>query len=198
MARQVKCFYCKQKNDKDKMCFDESLKNEKVTIKYFHLDCIEKYKQEQIFKKVELDQWDCLYKYLLKIHNVDLLDGRMIQKIQDLRNGTITLNGKKIKRFKEGIHYDVILETYERQTQNIEWVIKNKEFDKKYNEFAYVFSIILNNINDVNESLKVKQKQDEQNVHKMNRAIGDYEDVPVKPHVYRLKKKDEMDISDFL
>jgi hypothetical protein len=196
VAREMKCFYCKTKYEKDLMHCDESKKNEKVLKKYFHFDCFDKYKEEQEFKKREFTQWDCLYQYILKIHNVDLLDSRMIGKIQDLRNGSIKLNGEKIKRYKDGIGYDVIMETYKQQSNNIEWVIKNKNFDKKYNEFSYVFSIILNNVNDINESLKTKKKQEDQNIHKVNKTIGEYEDIKI--NLPKLKKKDEMDISDFL
>jgi hypothetical protein len=203
-VKEVKCFYCKEKDDKDSMLCEENPTGkfnqngtEKIKRTYFHYNCHVEYKKVQEFKKVEFQQWDKLYQYLLKLHNLEVLDGRMIEKVQDLRNGSIKLNGKKINKYKNGIGYDVIFETYRQQSNNIDWNIKNRNYERKWNEFSYIFGIILGSINDVNEELKRKEKQENQQEVQARESAKDFEDVCDKPAKTK-KKKDELDISSFL
>lgn len=195
---QVKCNWCKEKYDKNLMKVEEKATGKlnkngtpKISRKYFHKSCHQDYLNDKEFKKNELEHLDNLYQYLLKLHHIEVLDGRMIQKIQDLRNGTVNLNGKKIKRYKDGIDYQMMLITYQQQEENINRSIKNMSFDKKWNEFSYCFGIMLRNINDVVIAEKINRKH-EQTIS----VVGDYQEIKFKDN-YK-KKKDEIDISSFL
>lgn len=196
----VKCYLCKEKYDKALMNVEEKEtsklnkdKTPKVTRKYFHPTCYEMYLNDKSFKEKEIQELDDLYKYLLKLHNVEVLDGRMMEKLQDLRNGSVKLGNKKIKRYKDGIDYSIILYTYQQEEQNVTWAIRNKHFQSKWNEFAYCFGIMLNKVNDVNAMDKLKQKHE----NKLPLDIDDdHHEIIVtnKPK----KKKDDLDISSFL
>ena len=85
---------------------------EKVLRSYYHHQCIQAYEQDKAFKEKERIEFDNLYQYLLKLHNIKHLDGRMIERIQDIRNGTVKVNNQKIVKSKQGIEYGDLLETY--------------------------------------------------------------------------------------
>ena len=108
--KEVKCQWCNKKDNKEIMICEEKgtdkcNKNgtEKKVRKYYHDSCFIEYQKDKQFKEQETKELDELYRYLLNLHNVKVLDARMMEKIQDLRNGTIKVNNKKIKRYKEGV-----------------------------------------------------------------------------------------------
>jgi hypothetical protein len=202
--KEVKCFWCKEKGSTDLMEVEEKgtgkfNKNgtEKKVRKYFHTDkCNEAYQQDKLFKEQEFAELDVLYQYLVKLHGIEMLDGRMIEKLQDLRNGSVKLNNKKIKQSKQGYPYSIIYETYKSCTSNIDFALKSVPFKAKWNEFSYIFAIVSRNINDINLSLKKKEQQESLDESKKQSSIKNItEDIQIEN---KLKKRDAMDISDFL
>lgn len=193
-----KCKWCKEYGVMDEMvCYSQetdklNASGSKILRRsYAHVACDEIKKDEILFKEREAEELDELYRYLLKLHNVELLDGRMFMKIQDLRNGTISLNGKKIKKSKEGVTFKQMLHTYEHVSKNIDNVIRSKHFKTKWNEFSYVFGIMINNMNEV----KSMQKRNETVIVPTKIVSEDFNlQIARKQH----NKKDSMDISDFL
>lgn len=201
-----KCRFCGLKNDRMQMkCYSKPTgkfnKNgsEKMTRKYVHLKCDEEYKKNEAFKEKEIKELDELFTYLKKLHRIDTLDGRMMEKIQDLRNGTVVFNKKKIKRYKEGVPFRDILYTYEVNETYINETLSNMVFAAKWNEFSYVFAIVINNIND-----SIGATSNKETVMNRREAIIDSNLVEQtsysidEPTQYNNNKKDVLDISEFL
>jgi hypothetical protein len=186
-----KCYKCKEKSEKDVMVCIESGK-EKITRKYFHYDCHTEFLQQQESKQLDLKQWDELYHYLKNLHSLEVLDGRMIEKVQDLRNGTVKLNGKKVPKYKQGITYLTMLETYKFIEQRIDYIKNSTQFQTKWNEFSYIFGTMINNINTIKEMERHKNLSEKLNTNiKVNQET-------VAIEVKKSVKKDDLDISEFL
>lgn len=181
----VKCFKCKEKHDKEEMVMYEVKKPRR----YFHKECYEMFIKEQEQREKDLMELDELYQYLLRLHNINLLDGRMMEKIQDLRNGSIKINGKKIKKYKQGVSYSLMLETYKHFDQRIDYIIHSNQFQTKWNEFSYVFGTMVNNINTVKELNK--------RVQQVNKPVQINQET-VEIEVKKANVKDDLDISEFL
>lgn len=193
-----KCKWCKENGEKEVMvCYEKPTNRFKkdgtimMVRTYYHHACDSIRVAEEEFKQQEAEELDLLYRYLLKLHNIDIIDGRMFEKIQDLRNGSVKVNNRKIKKSKEGVTYKHMLDTYQHVSKNIDYAISTKQFETKWNEFSYVFSIMVNNLHDV----KLIQKR--------NNAISIPKEITVHDHnivlnKYKEKKKDNMDLSDML
>jgi hypothetical protein len=204
----VKCQWCKEEGFKDEMHVEakdtgQLLKSGKPKLirKYTHKECLDALTKDKEFKQKELHEFDKLYQYLKSLHNLDKLDSRMIEKLQDLRNGSVKLGAKKVSRYKDGVTYPMMLETYKYIESNIQQVLYSMSFEKKWNEFSYVFAIMSRSISDVKELERKSNRAnafDKKVISEDELAIEplyvDYVDT-VKPVG---KKKDKLDISDFL
>lgn len=185
---QVKCYKCKEKSEKETMkCVEKGEK--KITRRYFHNNCYMEFQKEQEIKEKDVKELDVLYQYLLKLHSLDVLDGRMMEKIQDLRNGSIKINNKKIKKYKQGVSFSMMLDTYKFLGERIDSIINTMHFQTKWNEFSYIFGTMVNNIN-------VTKQMEKHSVEVNQKPIIDKETVDIQ--VKKVAKKDELDISDFL
>lgn len=192
----MKCFKCKGESEKESMiCIEKSTgklnKNgtEKKLRKYFHQDCYQEFLHEQEMKEKDLKELDELYKYIVKLHSLSVLDGRMMEKIQDLRNGSIKVNGKKIKKYKQGVPYSKMLDTYKYLNEKIDYILRSMQFQAKWNEFSYVFGTVINNLNTMNELEKANKQ--------INKTpVINKESVEIE--IRKTQKKDDLDISAFL
>ncbi|MGX9721839.1 hypothetical protein [Bacillus pumilus] len=201
-----KCRFCGLKNDHMQMkCYSKPTgkfnKNgsEKMARKYVHIKCDEEYKKNEAFKEKELKELDELFTYLKELHKIDTLDGRMMEKIQDLRNGTVVFNKKKIKRYKEGVPFRDILYTYEVNETYINETISNMVFATKWNEFSYVFAIVINNINDSIGAASKKETVMNRREAIIDNNLVDQTSYSIdEPAQYNTNKKDVLDISEFL
>ena len=194
----VKCQHCNEQGDKSVMKCESTdtgqlLKSGKPKLlrKYYHLTCYDDFLKEKEFKQQELIELDHLYQYLLGVHDVKSLDGRMMEKIQDLRNGTVKMGNKKVVRYKNGVSYALMLDSYKFSASTIDEAIKNMQFDKKWNEFAYCFAIMNSNIPNVEKAQKFIEERKE---IESNRQVEVVEINIVK----KKKSKDELDLSDIL
>jgi hypothetical protein len=199
----VKCNWCNEKHERESMICEEKStgkfnKNgsEKMTRKYFHSKCHTSYLDDKKFKEKELTTLDALYKYLLILHDVESLDPRQMEKIQDLRNGTIKVNNRKIVKYKSGVPYELMLITYKHLEDRIDQIMKTMQFETKWNEFSYIFGTMQNNLNDVNVLLKRKRKEEttHENLQKI-KAENNLEEIKVETKIIR---RDDLDISNFL
>ncbi|MGG0667838.1 hypothetical protein ABE073_04830 [Lederbergia citrisecunda] len=193
-----KCKWCKEDGEKEQMvCYEKPTNRFKkdgsvmMSRSYYHNACDELRIEDEVFKKKEAEELDGLYQYLLKLHNLELLDGRMFEKIQDLRNGTIKINNRKIRKSKEGVSYKQMLDTYQHVSKNIDYAIRTKQFKTKWNEFSYVFSIMVNSLNEVN----LLQKRNNAITIPTEVVSNDFD---IKMNINKQTKKDDMDISHLL
>jgi hypothetical protein len=136
-----------------------------------------------------LKELDELYQYLLELHSFEVLDGRMMEKIQDLRNGSIKVDNKKIKKYKQGVPYSLMLDTYKYLGSRIDHIFKTMQFQTDWNAFSYIFGTMIKNINTIKEI----EKQTE-NINAKPKANQESLEIKVRNNV----KKDELDISAFL
>ena len=201
--RQVKCNWCKEKGSKDSMEVEVKPTgkfnkdgSEKMIRKYFHQECYLSYLKDKEFKENELKELTELYEYLKNLHNIELLDGRMMERIQDLRNGTIKIQNRKVNKYKAGIPYSRMLQTYKYIEDKLNKVSEYKHLEKGWTEFAYFFSIMTNNITDVQATIKKQQVNEKAKETVIKKNLNEQKDLIV-PQNYK-KKKDELDISNFL
>ncbi|MNX90085.1 hypothetical protein D3C86_1221190 [compost metagenome] len=117
--------------------------------RYYHkVFCHEKYLQDKEFKQLEREQMDDLVSTIIKVHK---LQGRasiphtFYPFVQDIRNDS-QLFGRMDKRYKQGVTYKVIEDTYEYCSDKIEWARGNKEFKNILSELKYCLAIVRNNI----------------------------------------------------
>jgi hypothetical protein len=205
--RQLKCYWCKNLDSKINLKCEEKLTGKynkdntpKMSRRYIHLSCEKESDEVKEMKQKEVKQWNDLYETVKKIHSIDFVDTRMIKKLQDLRNGTLSVSGKQLVKYKQGIPYHTIEKAYLSEREKIEYWLKNKPFDTKYNEFAYCFAIMEQGINEVIEKEMKLQKHNEQqkrfteNINQSDDGIYQFDVIPRAT----IKRKDELDLSDVL
>lgn len=163
---------------------------ESIRRAFFHKECDELHKNDEEFKAKESEELDELYQYILKMHNLEVMDGRMFMKVQDLRNGTISLNRKKVRRYKEGVEYSRMLLTYKHIENRIDQVLRSMDFANKWNEFSYVFSMMVNNLNETSAIQKRNNR-----VKTPSEIVSDDFDIQVRK---RPAREDSMDINHLL
>ena len=172
---------------------------EKMNRKFFHKSCAEEIEKDKAFKQKEAKEFEDLYEYLKELHNIDALDGRMIERIQDFRNGTVKVQNQKVKKYKEGVTYKAMLDTYRYIGDQIERILHTNNFNqRKWNEFAYIFGTMVRNLNDVQVMLKQKQKEEDKLKTTIKKNIESESENYTPAFNNKKKKKDELDISDFL
>lgn len=200
--KEVKCHWCKIKDPKESMEVEEKgtgkfNKNgsEKKQRKYFHLECYQNYLKDKEFKEQELKELDALYQYLIKLHKLEALDGRMIERIQDFRNGTIKVKNQKIKKYKNGVTYSKMLQTYQFIEDKLNKVYEYKHLEPGWQEFTYFFGTMVNSLNEVQHVMKKQAKETALKETVVKKNIETQSDYPAP---LNKKKKDELDISNFL
>lgn len=202
--REVKCQWCGSKGVKKEMLCEAKPtgkynKNgtEKYIRKYFHDKCYVQYEKDKAFKEKEANEFDELYLYLKDLHRLEGLSKRMIERLQDLRNGTVKYQSQKVKRYKKGVPFRDILDTYKYSEQQLHKARDYKQFESPWHEFAYFLSIVVSNINEVKERNRRLAQQDSirTSVIKKQIQLQDEIDLEVKRNK---NKKDELDISSLL
>lgn len=171
--KNVTCKQCGKKElyPKTDMYIESNEKNKQRKI-YWHYDCWE-------FKCNEQKELDELYNTIKDIHGYPSLPPPFFVYLQDLRNGTIKLNKRKIKKYKEGVPYSVIRKAYEMNRKKIHWIKSNKNFKQTISELMYGFRIIESKINDAFKEIKRKEREDSMYVNP-NHSYSDYKVEPLK------------------
>lgn len=195
------CQHCKEKSnilemEKETIKTGKINKNGKESVRnfFYHKECIKKHEEEKEFKKKEAEELDELYEFIKYVHGLDTVDGRMFKRIQDLRNGTITVNRRQIKKYKQGVTYEQMFIAYRHVETRIDKILRSMNFENKWNEFAYCFSVMVNNLND---AIAMKKKQEKVSIP--TEIVSADFNLNVKKRKNRKNsKEDELDISEFL
>lgn len=109
-------------------------------------------------KKKEMDSLINTIVKLHKLNSVATFPRSFYPFIQELRNDSV-LFGKIERRYKEGLTYKTIEDTYLYCSEKIEWARGNKEFKNIMSELKYCFAIVKNNIENYFRDGKKLSKQ---------------------------------------
>jgi len=183
-----KCAYCKNNTDKEKVIkyLDEFTKVPKK-LNMCSNECIENYKQQQIFKLKEKEEYANLCEYIIKIHNQTFLPSSFYFILRELRDGTIRQKDIHIKKHNQGVSWSDLLISYKYSEESIKKSINTKVFNNLMGELNYCLAIVKNNLG------KAKQQN---NQKKMNEKIKNKVNLDID---YDYKKKlFSDDISDIL
>lgn len=97
---------------------------------------------------------------------------------------------KKIKEIHEVYNYEVILETFEKNKDTLEyWMNLEGKFENEFHRVSYMMAIIKDNIIDVYKEWKRKQSQTKKEVEV---------DIDILNEDIKSSNKNKADISDFL
>lgn len=190
LARPVKCPICTQYGDREDMIYENK--------RFYHREhCHQKFLSNKEVTQRENQQWDNLFQYLLRLHDVIVLPTGNISRLQDLRAGYTMKNGKKIRQWKSGPDFALMLDAYKLAEDSIKWCITNKlNGSNDVKAINYCISIMIDKLNEANEFRKntLKHEQAQLRVD----AQESKKDQNTYIHKNNKNKKDNLDISDFL
>lgn len=154
---KVKCQVCNEKHERDEMV-KEVIYNQN---KYFHPSCHENWLKEKEFKQKENESWIELFEFVKAVHNFQTLGTGIIEALQNLRHGTVKFRGTVVKKYREGVPYDVILQAYKKSERQIGKIRESKggDFKSDHAEFMYCFSVVISKVNEVFRQQKTKESQ---------------------------------------
>lgn len=194
------CQQCKNKSPKEEMVVHVHVANTGTKKNMnFHEECLEIYLKEKEFKDKEQKELDEFYDVLKRIHNLDVIPSNFFRDyIQPLRGGFFK-SGKKTKRYKEGIPYSVMKDSYLFIEKTVEYYRKNKEFKGSLDFLKYTFSIMVDKM----PMAKKKKKQEEfaKVIQNENTNIKQsQDDIAFAEREYNFKKKSNggVDLSNLL
>lgn len=165
---------------------------------YVHsVKCYDEYLADKEFKKKEAEELDFLHETIKKVHRIPIIPPAFFVMLQDLRNGTVRV-GTKTKKYKEGVSYRTIADTYLYIQNSVDWAKTNRKFDGTMKELRYCFVIMLDKIYLVDKKQKKERfaKEISQSKNEHNQAADlvnfEHREVTFK------KKKAKNDISHLL
>lgn len=165
--------------------------------RFYHKDgCYEQFLKAKIATQKELEQWDKLYQYIISLHDLVVLPKGNITRLKDLRAGYLIKDGKKIRQWRTGPDFELMLEAYQLAEESIKWSIANKlNGSKDTKAINYGISIMINKLNEANQIRKTKQNQ-----LQAQRRVDSQESKKDQGFVKHRpgRKNDERDISNFL
>ncbi|WP_431785903.1 hypothetical protein [Paenibacillus lactis] len=128
--------------------------------RFYHKEyCHPKFLKEKERKRIENEQWDTLYQYIIKLHDLVVLPTGNITRLQDLRAGFTMKEGKKVRQWKNGPDFALMLEAYKLAEDSIKWCIVNKlNGSKDAKAINYGISIMINKLNEANANRKKKAR----------------------------------------
>lgn len=141
--RLLKCPICSQYGKKENMIREEDKR-------YYHKEfCHDKWKKEKEATRVEVQQWDDLYQYIIKLHDGIVLPKGNITRLKDLRAGFDTRYGKRERRYRTGPDYALMIEAYKLAEDSIKRCINNKlDGSNDTRAINYGISIMIDKLND--------------------------------------------------
>ncbi|QWU14260.1 hypothetical protein SAMN04487895_101554 [Paenibacillus sophorae] len=188
--RLLKCPVCEQYGKKEDMIREEDKR-------YYHKEyCHDRWLKDREATRIENEQWDALYQYIIKLHDIIVLPKGNITRLKDLRAGYLMKNGQKVRQWRTGPDYGLMLEAYLLADDSIKWCIVNKlDGSKDTKAINYGISIMIDKLNEAFARRK-RKKEHEKQIRKTTT-----QDKTIKQE---LKSKntyinnDDMDISSFL
>lgn len=183
-----KCAYCKTNTDKKDIIkyIDEYAKTPKK-LNMCSNECIDNYKEEQIFKVKERKEYIDLCEYIMKIHNQTFLPNSFYFILRELRDGTIRQEGINIKKHNQGVPWNDLLISYKYSEETIIKSINTKIFNNLIGELKYCLAIVKNNL---------KKAKQQNNQKKMNKKIKN--EINLDTNYDYIKKDFSDDISHIL
>lgn len=156
MKRKVKCPICGESDEKDVMIYDESKR------RYYHKEnCYNRFLKQREFTMQENLHWDNLYQYIKELHDLGVIpvSDSVIVRIQNLRAGFLMKNGKKVRQWKNGPPYDLMLEAYQLAEEKIKQSISLKfNGDNSEKAIHYGISIMIGKLLEAQNNRKKKAK----------------------------------------
>ncbi|KAA9007266.1 hypothetical protein F4V43_01915 [Paenibacillus spiritus] len=191
--RLLKCPICEQHGHKADMIRDDK--------RYYHKEyCHGKYLKEKEETKIEVEQWDALYQYIIKLHDIIILPKGNINRLKDLRAGYLVKEGKKVRQWRSGPDYSLMLDAYLLAEDSIKWCIVNKlDGSKDTKAINYGISIMIDKLNEANDRRIRKKEREIQTLKSttQDQTISTRGDNSLK-NKNKNKNRDELDISAFL
>ena len=173
MARKVKCQICKKELTNDKAF---KVSNGKKNLYYCSEEEYMEYKKDSDARK---NLMKLIASEVLNYEQAQLLPKVLIKKISELH-----------KHYS----YEIILETFNQQEENLKyWMGLENKFNNEYQKVNYMMAIISNNINDVFNLHKTKEKI----VEKEYKIENEIVDTNLMNNISKRKRK-VTDISEFL
>ncbi|MGM1044763.1 MAG: hypothetical protein ACQEXX_01315 [Bacillota bacterium] len=192
LARPVKCPICLQFGNREDMTLEDK--------RYYHKEyCHPKHIKDKAATKRENEQWDDLYQYIINLHDLVVLPKGNITRLKDLRAGYVTKKGSKVRPWRTGPSFELMLDAYKLAEDSIKWCIANKlDGSNDVKAINYGISIMIDKLNEANERRKNKQKQKiaEQRVEKQEQKKDQGYNFYINKN--NKNKNDDIDISSFL
>lgn len=201
MARQVKCYSCEEKGQKEEMEFELSPSGARMH--YHKGECWEKRLKHKAFIENDLKEKDELNKVIMELHQIPegvQVPSQFWTAIQDLRNGSYLYKGK-VRKYKQGFEYPMITETYLVCKNAIKQARKTKNFDGLMSELRYCLAIVKDKIVMVKKKKEklVAKKVIEEQKSQLYAEVQQDEPVDDEKNIKRpVKKHGGVDISRFL
>jgi hypothetical protein len=200
MAKEVMCQQCKSKSPKEEMVIHvhvTSTGNKKNM--NFHEDCLKVYLTEKESKDKEQAEKDEFHEVVKRIHNLDVVPPNFYRDYAEPLRGGFFKSGNKVKRYKEGIPYSVMKDSYLYIEKTVEYYRKNKEFKGSLEFLRYTFTIMVDKM----PMAKKKKKQEDfaKIIENENTTIQQsHDDIAFAEREYKFKKKTNggVDMSEFL
>jgi hypothetical protein len=191
LARPVKCRACEQlETDREKVVKEKE--------GYFHIgECHRQYLVHKEFKRVELEKWNKLYKYILDLHGLKVLEKANVIRLQALRNGEDIVNGQRVKKYKTGADYSLMLDAYKLAEDSIRWCIQNKlNGSNDSRAINYCISVMIGKLNEAWVRQQNRQRQIE--ALKQELVTDNYLPAHLEETIKYNKRNATGDISEFL
>lgn len=198
MTRYVKCQFCNSTEeystrfDKMEVVTKVSETTGKSKNFYYHKgECYERHTKKEKFILDELTKKDELNDVLKDIYNIKFqVPSRIWEILQDLRNGTNRYQKFFKKRYKEGVPYDVIAESYRMSKDSIHWAKLNRRFKTLEVEMKYGIAIMQNKIEDAHKKIKNTEQVKKASEGKVEREISDI--IENRDVVFKKKSVDDL------
>lgn len=159
--KKNKCLVCKKK-----VLYDENYIEKNG--KYYHNNCF-KEKEFQIKEKEELDKvYSFIKEKILQYPKETSLSKNQVKMLKELREGKFLI--KNSKQEYCGYTYTDIYYTFVLNQHKILNSLQGKLFDNENIKFAYIMTIIKNNINDI-VLKRIKKEETNKNIQKIEIEI---------------------------
>lgn len=191
LARPVKCPICAQYGQKEDMKYEEDKR-------YYHVEyCHEKYLKLKAETAKENQEWDKLYQYIIKLHDIVLLPKGNITRLKDLRAGYETKSGKRVRKWRTGPDFDLMFEAYKLAESANRNAINTKIGNwADIQQINYTITTMMGHLND---AFKIKQNIAKQKAAEARvTTLESKKDQSFSNAKVVKSKNDELDISLFL
>jgi hypothetical protein len=167
MARQPKCKICLQTDKKENMVKEGS--------GYYHKN---KCHDEYLKQMQEKELYKEFYSYITKIHNLVQVPTRFLLDIRNVRDKLKLDDLSSLK---------MVYDAYKQSEREIDWALKNKDFESTYGELKYCLAIVVDKLTLMTKERKRQEKMDN------NHIQIDFNDTEIE-----YKKKESKDYSNIL